>query len=283
MPELPEVETVRCGLEPAMAGLRITHVEIRRRDLRRPIADDFADGIAGHKVERLSRRGKYLLIFMDNGEGFCLHLGMSGRVKIQLASAAAGDWQPASHDHVIFTMNNQTRIIFNDPRRFGSLSRIGKNWQQEKPFAAMGPETLEEEFSGTELRKKFLNKNAPVKTVLLDQTVVAGVGNIYACEALFHAGINPAKKAGALGGPKIEKLADAIRNVLLRAIEAGGSTLRDHRKTDGSEGYFQHDFSVYDRQGKACPGCRCDIAETGGIRRITQAGRSTFYCPVKQK
>ena len=164
-----------------------------------------------------------------------------------------------------------------------SLARIGKNWRQEKSFSSMGPEPLSEEFTGASMRKKFANKNAPVKTVLLDQSVVAGIGNIYACEALFHAGIDPAKKAGEISAPKIEKLVQAIRSVLLRAIEAGGSTLRDHRRTDGSEGYFQHDFSVYDREGKPCPDCRCDIATTGGIHRIAQAGRSTFYCPGKQK
>lgn len=262
-----------------MTGRRITHIDIRRRDLRSLIVENFADGIVGHKVEYFVRRGKYILIFMDNGEGICLHLGMSGRVKIQHDR----EQSPAAHDHVVFIMDNDTQIVFSDPRRFGSLLRIGQNWRQEKPFAAMGPEPFEEEFTSAELRKKFLNKNAPVKTVLLDQTVVAGVGNIYACEALFLAGIGPAKKAGELSDPQTEKLVVAIRSVLLRAIDAGGSTLRDHRKTDGSEGYFQHDFSVYDREGKACLECCCDIAETGGIRRIIQAGRSTFYCPVKQK
>ena len=280
MPELPEVETVRRGLEPSMVGRRITHIEIRRRDLRSLVPENFADGIVGHKVNRFERRGKYILAFMDNDEGFCLHLGMSGRVKIEPLSEAS---IPATHDHVIFTMGNRVQIVFNDPRRFGSLARIGKNWRQEKSFSSMGPEPLSEEFTGASMRKKFANKNAPVKTVLLDQSVVAGIGNIYACEALFHAGIDPAKKAGEISAPKIEKLVQAIRSVLLRAIEAGGSTLRDHRRTDGSEGYFQHDFSVYDREGKPCPDCRCDIATTGGIHRIAQAGRSTFYCPGKQK
>jgi formamidopyrimidine-DNA glycosylase len=283
MPELPEVETVLRGLAPVMMGQRIQRIDIYRRDLRTPVPENFAEGLAGQKVARLIRRGKYILAFMENGEGFFLHLGMSGRVKIRSGSPAASKEKRGAHDHVTFTMADKTKIIFSDPRRFGSLVRISENWAMEKPFSLMGPEPLDVEFGADTLRKKFQGKKTPVKNILLDQGVVAGIGNIYACEALFHARINPAKKAGEIGGKKLTDLVRAIRHVLGIAIEAGGSTLRDHRKTDGSMGYFQHNFSVYDREGKACPGCNCDIARTGGIRRITQAGRSTFYCPWKQK
>jgi len=283
MPELPEVETVRRGLEPVMLDRRIERIEVRRFDLRGRIPKNFADDIAGQKVSRLLRRGKYILAEMENGEGFGLHLGMSGRIKIQPDGTVAESPKQTTHDHVVFTMADKTKIIFNDPRRFGMLFRVGKKWDSEKPFSAMGPEPLGNSFNGPVLEKKLLKKNAPIKTVLLDQNVVAGVGNIYACEALFLAGIHPTKKSSAVRGKKIEALVRAIQKVLNLAIEAGGSTLRDHRKTDGSEGYFQHNFSVYDREGRTCPGCTCDLAKTGGIRRITQAGRSTFYCPRKQK
>jgi formamidopyrimidine-DNA glycosylase len=163
------------------------------------------------------------------------------------------------------------------------LFRLGKKWDAEKPFSAMGPEPLNDDFTGRVLAEKIARKKGPIKTVLLDQSVVAGVGNIYACEALYHAGIDPLKKANEVLAEKTVKLVSAVQHVLNLAIEAGGSTLRDHRKTNGSKGYFQHNFSVYDREGKACPGCDCNIAKTGGIRRIVQAGRSTFYCPRKQK
>jgi formamidopyrimidine-DNA glycosylase len=280
MPELPEVETVRRGLEPVMLSKRIASVELRRPDLRHPIPKNFAKDIAGHAVKKLERRGKYILAIMDNGEGFGLHLGMSGRIKIH---PRGHNEDYSLHDHVVFTMENGTKIIFNDPRRFGMLFRLGKKWNAEKPFSAMGPEPLNDEFTGAALAEKIAHKKAPIKTVLLDQNVVAGVGNIYACEALYFAGIDPAKKASAVSGEKTVKLVRGIQHVLNLAIEAGGSTLRDHRKPDGEMGYFQHKFSVYDREGKACPDCDCNIAKTGGIRRITQAGRSTFYCPRKQK
>jgi formamidopyrimidine-DNA glycosylase len=180
-------------------------------------------------------------------------------------------------------MKDKTRIVFNDPRRFGMVFGIGKTWDAEKPFSKMGPEPLGNEFNDSQFAEKLKKKNAPIKTVLLDQNVVAGVGNIYACEALFHAGIDPLKKASAIRVDKISKLVTAVRHVLNLAIKAGGSTLRDHRQTDGSAGYFQHQFSVYDQEGNACPGCTCNPAKTGGIQRITQAGRSTFFCPRKQK
>ena len=280
MPELPEVETVRRGLEPVMVGRRIRDVIVRRRDLRVPVPGNFRDYVAGQRVTDLQRRGKYIVAVFENGEGFGLHLGMSGRVKIHSAS---GDQNYALHDHVVFVMDNGTKIIFNDPRRFGMVFRTGKRWAAEKPFSNMGPEPLGQEFRGDIFSARLKQKKVPIKNVLLDQSIVAGVGNIYACEALYHAGINPVKKAAAVRGAQTAKLVKAIRHVLTLAIEAGGSTLRDHRRTDGQMGYFQHSFSVYDREGKACPACECDIARTGGIRRIVQAGRSTFYCPGKQK
>jgi formamidopyrimidine-DNA glycosylase len=280
MPELPEVETVRRGLQPSMLGHRIKDVILRRADLRGAFPKNFRKDISGQKVMKLERRGKYILAILENGEGFGLHLGMSGRIKIQEPS---GDQDFGLHDHVVFMMEDGTKIIFNDPRRFGQLFKIGPHWDSEKPFAAMGPEPLGKKFLKSGFGVKLKNKKAPIKTVLLDQTIVAGVGNIYACEALFDAGISPLKKAGAISDTQIEKLVGAVQRVLEKAIKAGGSTLRDHRKTNGEMGYFQHHFSVYDREGKACPGCACDIAKTGGIRRITQAGRSTFYCPRKQK
>lgn len=279
MPELPEVETVCRGLRPFMEGRVIREVILRRPDLRGPIPKTLRKDVSGKRVQKLLRRGKYILVILEDGEGFVLHLGMSGRVKIQEPSSGQ---KYALHDHVVFVMTDGTKIIFNDPRRFGMVFKIGREWSSEKPFSEMGPEPFEKEFPEM-LISKIKNKNAPIKTALLDQKVVAGVGNIYACEALYHAGISPMKKSGAVRGGQPARLVRAVRHVLNLAIEAGGSTLRDHRKTDGSEGYFQHSFSVYDREGKACPGCDCNIARTGGIRRITQAGRSTFYCPRKQK
>ncbi len=262
-----------------MLGRRIKDVILRRADLRGAFPANFSKDVSGQKVMKLERRGKYILAVLEDGQGFGLHLGMSGRIKIQ----EPGNQNFGLHDHVVFVMEDGAKIIFNDPRRFGQLFKIGLHWDSEKPFAKMGPEPLGEKFLKTGFGVKLKNKRAPIKTALLDQNVVAGVGNIYACEALYDAGISPLKKAGAVTGIQTEKLVHAVQQVLERAIEAGGSTLRDHRKTNGEMGYFQHSFSVYDREGKACPACDCEIARTGGIRRVVQGGRSTFYCPRKQK
>ncbi len=284
MPELPEVETVRRGLEPVLLGRRIEDVLVRRFDLRMRVPENFRSHVSGKKITRLLRRGKYILAVLDDGNGFGLHLGMSGRVKVQPPSTDRNtDQNYALHDHVVFMMEEGSKIIFNDPRRFGMVFPIDKKWEEEKPFSRMGPEPLEKDFSGTKFALRLKGKTTPIKTTLLDQSVVAGVGNIYVCEALYHAGISPLKKAKMIHGTRAGKLASAVRHVLEMAIEAGGSTLRDHRQTDGSEGYFQYSFSVYDREGQACPSCVCDPAITGGIRRIVQGGRSTFYCPRKQK
>lgn len=263
-----------------MLGHRIHDVLVRRSDLRVPVPKNFRSQTSGKKIVKLTRRGKYILAILEDGRGFGIHLGMSGRIKISEPSA---DQCYALHDHVVFRMQGGREIIFNDPRRFGMIFTVGKKWESETPFSRMGPEPLEKEFSGPQFVTRLKDKNSPIKTALLDQNVVAGVGNIYACEALYHAGIDPLKPAKKIPASAVAKLAKSVRHVLEIAIEAGGSTLRDHRQADGQMGYFQHHFSVYDREGKACPSCKCDPAETGGILRITQGGRSTFYCPRKQK
>lgn len=279
MPELPEVETVLRGLEPVMLGCLIQDVRVRRRDLRVAISDDFEKNISGKRIVQLIRRGKYIIALNDQGAGFCLHLGMSGRIKIFTDKKS---YEDVLHDHVLFRMENGDQIVFHDPRRFGMLYLVDANWEKEKPFSVMGEEPLSETFSGLALWHKLESKKVPIKNALLDQNVVAGVGNIYACEALYQAEIHPTRLASSIRKREAELLVKSIRNVLTNAIDAGGSTLRDHRKTDGSMGYFQYGFSVYDREGKPCPSCDCDLKKTGGIQRIVQSGRSSFFCPVKQ-
>ncbi len=280
MPELPEVETVRRGLEPAMAGQRFKNVTVRRHDLRFPVPADFSNVLRGRKVQSLTRRGKYIVVHLDGERGFGLHLGMSGRVRVFPKGTKR---EKGAHDHIIFEMENGGVIVFNDPRRFGMAFLTGDKWEDEKFFKAMGPEPLEDVFTPDGLRAKLKNKKASIKAALLDQCVVAGVGNIYACEALYDAGIHPARAAGSLTRAEAGKLVKAVRAVLKRAIEAGGSSLRDHRTTDGNLGYFQHSFSVYDREGALCLSCSGGKKSCKGIRRMVQSGRSTFYCPVKQK
>ena len=228
-----------------------------------------------------ARRGKYILVFLDNGKGFALHLGMSGRIQIR---APGEEHERLKHDHIGLSMKDGSQIIFNDARRFGMVFLVDRDtWEKESSFAGMGPEPLSNHFSGEALAKKLKGKKSPIKTALLDQRVVAGVGNIYACEALFESCISPVKPAGELTVNECNKLAASIRNVLNKAIKAGGSSLRDYRNTKGDLGYFQHHFSVYDREGKACPDCTCNVLKTGAVQRIVQAGRSTFYCPKKQQ
>lgn len=281
MPELPEVEITRRGLAPAMLDKRIETIHLNRFDLRGGIPADLKDSIQGRLLITTKRRGKYILGFTDSGAGFVLHLGMSGRIRIH----APGEiYKPQKHDHVIFTMSDKTKVVFNDPRRFGMLySANEKNWERQKPFNMMGPEPLENDFNGKVLAEKLCGKKTLIKTALLDQRIVAGVGNIYACEALFEAGIAPERIASSVSGREAEKLAKAIRDVLNKAIASGGSSLKDYRQTDGSTGTFQHEFSVYDREGEACPGCDCVIGKTGGVVRMVQAGRSTFFCARRQK
>lgn len=281
MPELPEVETVRQGLLPAMKNKVIENVTLNRMDLRVSIDSNFKKLTDGQQIQNIIRRGKYILAFLDSGHGFVLHLGMSGRVNIY---EDRDGYEPAKHDHVIWDMDDGGRIVFNDPRRFGMLYlTTEQNWQDEPPFNKMGPEPLSNSFSGRVLAEALKNKRSPIKTALLDQRVVSGVGNIYACEALYDSGIHPERASNSLSENETTRLAGAVRDVLQRAIAAGGSTLKDYAKTDGSLGYFQYSFSVYDREGHSCPSCDCDKIKTCAIKRIVQSGRSTFYCPQKQK
>ena len=281
MPELPEVETVKRALAPVMEGRALARVVARRADLRKPLPARFAQRLEGQTVTHVGRRGKYLVVD-TTGETLIWHLGMSGRVRIY----APGDAVPAPgpHDHVQLDMDSGAAIVFTDPRRFGLMDLCPAGGAGDHPLLkSIGPEPLGNAFSGPVLARALKGKKVAIKQALLDGRVVAGVGNIYASEALFRAGLSPKRKAYTVQGGRADKLAGAIKAVLSDAIDAGGSTLRDHRQTDGSLGYFQYAFAVYDRQGQACPGCDCDISETGGIQRLEQGGRSTYYCPRKQR
>lgn len=282
MPELPEVEIVRRGLQDTLSGQTIENIQINRHDLRVPIPQNFASSLRGHRVETLLRRGKYIIGFTnaqngDEPKAFVLHLGMSGRIKIFTPNQ---EYIPKNHDHVILTTTKKARIVFYDPRRFGMLYEINPiDWTEQKPFCQMGPEPLEDGFDGPVLQDALQRKRTPIKTALLDQKTVAGVGNIYACEALYQSGIHPERPSHSLSDDEATRLASAVCDVLRKAIDAGGSTLRDYAQTDGSLGYFQHQFNVYDRADHPCPDQDC----VGHIQRITQSNRSTFYCPACQK
>jgi formamidopyrimidine-DNA glycosylase len=275
MPELPEVETVRRGLALKMSGRRIARAELRRPDLRRPFPAALAARLEGARIGALGRRGKYILIELDVDGLLLLHLGMSGRVTA--GSAALPDMP---HDHVVLTLDDGTVIRFNDPRRFGLLDYMKRGEADRHPLlAALGPEPLEAGFTGTYLAAVLAGKMTPIKSALLDQRIVAGLGNIYVCEALFRAGISPRRLAGSIGRGRAERLVAGIQSVLEEAIAAGGSSLRDYVQADGELGYFQHRFAVYAREGDPCPGCDCG----GAVRRIVQAGRSTFFCAKRQR
>ena len=282
MPELPEVEIVRRGLEPVLSGNVIAECNLFAPALRYPFSANFCAVLDGAAVTATRRRGKYLLVDLDNEYCLIWHLGMSGRVRIY----RAGDderHERLKHDHVVLEMQDGAVIVFNDPRRFGFMKlERQSDLDTSAPFNKMGPEPLGNSFNGDVLAAALKGKKTNIKAALLDQSVVAGVGNIYACEALYMAGIDPATLACHLKKADVEALAQAVRAVLVKAIEAGGSTLKDYRQTDGSLGYFQHMFGVYDREGKPCPDCSCDIVTSGGVQRIVQNGRSTFYCPVRQ-
>ena len=281
MPELPEVETVRRGIESDICGKTIHSAQVRRHDLRVKVPDDLAQRMRGKFIKSLKRRGKYIIFELDGkcGEVAILHLGMSGRVHIY-NSDEARSYHPRKHDHIILKMDDGSLLAYEDPRRFGLfyLSE-GKNWEEKPPFSTMGPEPLEASWDGGVLYEAIKGRKAPIKSLLLDQRVVAGLGNIYVCEALHAVGVNPKLKGNKLAKAKYKALTKAIKEVLLRAIKAGGSTLRDYQKTDGSLGYFQHSFRVYDCEGELCMKKGC----SGIIARITQGGRSSFYCPVCQK
>ncbi len=292
MPELPEVETVRRGLEPAMEGARFVRVEARRRDLRRPFPKDFVGRLEGKTVIGLGRRAKYLTADLSSGEVLLMHLGMSGSFRVG-KDAKPGVYyhersKSTAHDHVVFHMSNGATVTFNDPRRFGSMKLITRaKLDAEPPLRGLGPEPLDNAFDAAMLAKACAGKKTSLKAALLDQRVVAGLGNIYVCEALYRARLSPKRQASTIadrnGKPNTRAVAlvDAIKAVLQDAIAAGGSSLRDHRRTDGALGDFQHNFQVYDREGEPCPDCKGKKKTT--IKRIVQNGRSSFYCPSCQK
>jgi formamidopyrimidine-DNA glycosylase len=292
MPELPEVETVRRGLAPAMEGARFTRVEARRRDLRWPLPKDFAKRLEGKTVKGLGRRAKYLLADLSSGDVLLMHLGMSGSFRVG-NDAKPGVYyhersKSTAHDHVIFHMSNGATVTFNDPRRFGSMKLVPRAKIDKEPLLrSLGPEPLGNEFDAAMLARACAGKKTSLKAALSDQRVVAGLGNIYVCEVLFRARLSPKRRASTIAGrngkpnERAAALVDAIKTVLKDAIEAGGSSLRDHRRADGSLGDFQHYFRVYDREGELCPNCKSK--NTTKIKRIVQSGRSTFYCPSCQK
>lgn len=281
MPELPEVETVRRGMELALKGDVIARVNQRREGLRLPFPKGLVKALQGQEVIHFGRRAKYILMQLANGQTVVLHLGMSGRI---LLLPSGHDHEPQKHDHLVVDFKSGARMVFTDPRRFGMVLLANDNDVAALPsFAGLGPEPLDNSFSGPVLHEALRRRKTSLKAALMDQRVVAGLGNIYVCEALFYAGLNPERQASGISRDEAEKLVRSIRKVLNDAIAAGGSTLRDHRQANGDLGYFQHSFAVYDRAGKACPGCSCDVSRTGGIKKITQGGRSTYYCPQKQK
>jgi len=284
MPELPEVETVRRGLIPVLEGREIVRAEIRRPGLRIPFPHDLGPWLTGRRVRSIKRRAKYMVMAFDGtDEVLVIHLGMSGRMVIVGAGGANRAQEPGPHDHVVIDTDGGTRIFFNDARRFGLMTRTPAATLDRHPlFAGLGPEPLAEAFNGAVLAQSLKGRATPIKAALLDQRTVAGLGNIYVCEALYRAGISPKRKATNIGAVRAHRLAAVIKEVLAEAIAAGGSSLRDHVRPSGELGYFQHKFSVYGREGEACPGCACDTIASGGIRRIVQAGRSTFYCPRRQ-
>ncbi|KEO60161.1 bifunctional DNA-formamidopyrimidine glycosylase/DNA-(apurinic or apyrimidinic site) lyase [Thioclava indica] len=281
MPELPEVETVRRGLAPAMEGARIERAEVNRPDLRWPLPERMAERLTGVTVERLRRRSKYILADLDTGESLLIHLGMSGRMMV--SGVMLGEFHldhpaPLKHDHVVLHMEGGARVTFNDARRFGAMDlvrtdREAAHWL----LAGLGPEPFGNDFHEEYLVEALKRRATPIKSALLDQHVVAGLGNIYVCEVLHRAGIDPRRQAKRISNQRIASLVPIIRDVLSEAIEAGGSSLRDHRQADGELGYFQHSFHVYDREDAPCQHCATPI------RRIVQAGRSSFFCPQCQK
>ncbi len=282
MPELPEVETVMRGLSPHMEGQAFERVDQRRPDLRFALPDEFSARLSGTRILGLSRRAKYILVKLSSGETLVMHLGMSGRFTV---NGTLGGTDPR-HDHVVFHLSNGDVVAYNDPRRFGYMDLVTSlEIERHKFFASLGPEPLSNSFNGGVLAEKALGRKTPIKSFLLDQRVVAGLGNIYVLEALFRIGVNPSRAASLLvtrGGkarPIADELASAVRDVLREAIASGGSSLKDYAKADGSMGYFQHKFQVYGRAGEACLRAGCP----GEIERVVQAGRSSFFCPCCQK
>src|SRR5215470_11359468 len=293
MPELPEVETVRRGLQPVMEGAKILHAEARRKDLRFPFQKDFVARLTGQTVTGLGRRAKYLMADLGSGDVLLMHLGMSGSFRVQKPDEAKtpGEFhhprgKDAAHDHVVFHMSSGAEIVFNDPRRFGYMKVIAREALDAEPLLrGLGPEPLGNQFDAGMLARSCAGKATTLKAALLDQRIVAGLGNIYVCEALYRAHLSPKRRASTIakrsGAPndRAKQLVDAIKAVLTDAIKDGGASLRDHRLTDGELGMFQHHFRVYDRAGERCRTAGCK----GVIKRIVQNGRPTFYCAVCQK
>ncbi|MFG1331373.1 bifunctional DNA-formamidopyrimidine glycosylase/DNA-(apurinic or apyrimidinic site) lyase [Xanthobacter autotrophicus] len=293
MPELPEVETVRRGLIPVLQGAVIESAEARRPDLRWPLPENFAERLAGRRVEAIGRRAKYLLADLDGGEVMILHLGMSGSIRIEGGAVKGRPGRfhlprgvGGPHDHVVLHLAGGATVTFNDPRRFGAILIVPYDQIMSHPLlAGLGPEPLGNGFNAEYLARACARRQISLKAALLDQKLVAGLGNIYVCEALFRAGLSPRRLAHTIataeGAPtqRAERLVVAIRDVLREAIHAGGSSLRDHRQVNGELGYFQHTFRVYDREGKPCQTLHCKDT----IKRIVQNGRSTFYCPTCQR
>lgn len=283
MPELPEVETVRAGLAPVMTGVMIDRADVNRADLRWPFPDGMSDRLAGKTVLRLRRRSKYILVDLDSDETLLIHLGMSGRMLI--SGHTVGEFHhphpaPAKHDHVVLHLVGGARITFNDARRFGAMDMFLTTKEHDHWLIRdLGPEPLGNGFDETYLAARLKGRKIPIKSALLDQRIVAGLGNIYVCEVLFRAGIHPADKAGELDVKQVHGLVPLIRQVLTEAIFAGGSSLRDYRQADGELGYFQHVFRVYGREGETCTTLGCGKE----IQRITQSGRSSFFCPQCQR
>ncbi len=283
MPELPEVETVRRGLAPVMEGARIARAQVNRPDLRWPFPDRMAERLTGARIERLRRRSKYILADLDSGETLLVHLGMTGRMLV------SGDVQgrfvhdhpaPERHDHVVFDMEDGARVTFNDPRRFGAMDMMPTASADTHPLlAALGPEPLGNGFHEAQLIAALKGRTMPIKSALLDQKIVAGLGNIYVCEALYRAGLHPQRRVNRIADKRIAALVPIVRQVLNEAIAAGGSSLRDFRQADGELGYFQHSFDVYGREGEPCR--TPDCVKT--VHRVVQSGRSSFFCPACQR
>jgi formamidopyrimidine-DNA glycosylase len=279
MPELPEVETICRGLAVRLEGRRLIRVLQRRPDLRFALPVGFARRLKGRRIERIGRRAKYILIYLDDGKVLICHLGMTGRMLL-----GKGEPELEIHDHVVFFVEGDITLRFNDARRFGFMDlTTAAKLAEHKLLKGLGPEPLSPDFNGPRLAQALAGKRTPIKAALLDQRVVAGIGNIYASEALFRAGISPRRLARTVQGERAERLARAVTAVLEEAVAAGGSSLRDYVQADGELGYFQHRWQVYEREGRACPGCSCEIKTTGGIRRIVQSGRASFYCPRRQR
>jgi formamidopyrimidine-DNA glycosylase len=280
MPELPEVETVCRGLSQAMQGRVLTRVTARRPDLRFPLPPDMGERLAGRRIERIDRRAKYIVMHLDDGQVLIMHLGMSGRMNLWAPRDGEAPPALAAHDHVVFEVGNGSRVVFHDPRRFGFMTLTSEAELPAHPyFAHLGPEPLGEGFTAGYLSRALEGKRTPIKAALLDQRVVAGLGNIYVCEALYMSGVSPRRLACSVSGQRAERLVPAIQDVLHRAIAAGGSSLRDYAQVDGELGYFQHSWKAYGREGESCaePGCG------GTISRIVQGGRSTFFCGKHQR